>query len=89
MMVNKAMKEAAGARAGKTVRITMERDFKPEAIEVPADVVHALKRNKSAHAAFDRLGPSHRREHIRHIMEAKKPETRQRRIEKMIEKLLN
>jgi hypothetical protein len=88
MMVNEAMKEGAGARAGKTVRITMERDFKPQEVEVPIDIVRALKKNKAAAAAFDRLAPSHRREHIRHIMEAKKPETRARRIEKMIEKLL-
>ena len=88
MMVNKAMKEAAGARAGKTVRITMERDFKSQVVEVPEEVSRALKKNKAAKAAFDKLAPSHRREHIRHITEAKKPETQARRIEKMIEKLL-
>jgi len=89
MMVNKAMKEAANTRAGKTVRITMERDFKAQEVEVPADIARALKKHKAAGAAFDRLAASHRREHIRHVTDAKKPETRARRIEKMIEKLLD
>ena len=36
-----------------------------------------------AQAAFDKLAPSHRREHLRVITEAKKPETRERRILRM------
>lgn len=87
MMVNKAMKEAANSRAGKTVRITMERDFKAQEVEVPTEIARALKKHKAAGAAFDRLTPSHRREHIRHVIDAKKPETRTRRIEKLIEML--
>ena len=48
----------------------------------------APAKKKAAHMAFEKLAPSHPREYIRHGIEAKKPETRQRRIEKMIEKLL-
>ena len=35
--------------------------------------------------AFDRLAYTHRKEHVRAIEEAKKPETRARRIEKALE----
>ncbi|MEZ5255731.1 MAG: YdeI/OmpD-associated family protein [Ilumatobacteraceae bacterium] len=36
---------------------------------------------------FDALAPSHRKEHVRAIEDAKKPETRARRIERAIEML--
>ena len=47
---------------------------------VPADLRTALAANSSAKAAWEKLPPSHRREHIDAILEAKKPETRARRI---------
>jgi hypothetical protein len=47
---------------------------------VPADLSAALRRSAKAKAAFDGLSPSHRREYVEWIVEAKRPETRQRRI---------
>ena len=52
-----------------------------------ADFARALKTNKDARATWDKLSYTHRREHVEHIEEAKKPETRLRRIEKSIELL--
>ena len=45
---------------------------------VPADLSAALRRSAKAKAAFDGLSPSHRREYVEWIVEAKRPETRQR-----------
>lgn len=50
---------------------------------IPADLTAALKA-AAAFDAFDALPPSHRREHINAIDEAKKPETRARRIENCV-----
>ena len=88
MMVNKTMQQGGKAKPGDTVKVTVERDDAAKTVEVPPDVKRTLAKNKRAAAAFEKLAPSHRREHIRVITEAKKPETRQRRIERMIEKLL-
>jgi hypothetical protein len=88
MMVNKAMQQGAKAKPRDMVKLTLQRDQGAQTVEVPPDVKRALAKNKRAAAAFDKLAPSHRPEHIRAIMEAKKPETRVRRIERMIEKLL-
>ena len=41
----------------------------------------------AARTAWEALAPSHRREHIRYITEAVKPETRRRRAEATIERL--
>jgi hypothetical protein len=84
MVVNRQMREAAGVRGGETVPVLMERDTEPRTIDPPADFARALKGDKEARAVWDKLSYTHRREHVEHIEEAKKPETRARRIEKSI-----
>lgn len=51
----------------------------------PADLAAALKKNKKANAAFNALPPSHRREYIEWITEAKGAETRARRLAQSLE----
>jgi hypothetical protein len=84
MVVNRHLREAAGVSGGETVPVVMERDDEPRVIEPPADFARALKSNEEARATWDKLSYTHRREHVEHIEEAKKPETRQRRIEKSV-----
>lgn len=55
--------------------------------EMPADLAAALRRAPAALAFFEQLAPSHRKEYIRWIEGAKKPETRQRRIMRAVEML--
>lgn len=54
------------------------------AAAAPADFSQALDADPAARAAWDRLPCSHQREHVRAIEEAKKPETRARRIAKAV-----
>jgi hypothetical protein len=85
MVVNRQMRESASVSGGETVPVTMERDAEPRVITPPDDFARALKGNKDARAAWDKLSFTHRREHVEHIEDAKKPETRRRRIEKSIQ----
>jgi uncharacterized protein YdeI (YjbR/CyaY-like superfamily) len=55
---------------------------------VPAYLLTALKKNKKALATFEAFSPSHKREYIDWVTEAKLPETRARRLEKMIQMLV-
>ena len=55
-------------------------------VDVPDDVAQALSKAK-LRKAFDALAYSHRKEHLRAITEAKKPETRAKRIAAMLEML--
>jgi uncharacterized protein YdeI (YjbR/CyaY-like superfamily) len=50
----------------------------------PVDFARALDSDPVARAAYDRLAYSHKREHVRAIESAKKPETRTRRIERAV-----
>ncbi len=53
----------------------------------PGDLLAALSGDERARAAFESLPPSHRREYIRWIEEAKRDETRARRIAETLERL--
>jgi uncharacterized protein YdeI (YjbR/CyaY-like superfamily) len=53
--------------------------------KTPADLIAALKKNGKARATFDAFAPSHKREYIEWIDEAKREETRSRRLAQAIE----
>lgn len=53
--------------------------------EVPGELAAALEQHKAAKAAFDGFAPSHRREYIEWIVEARREDTRARRIAQAIE----
>lgn len=89
MAVNKATREAIGKVAGDTVEFDLERDERPRSadIEMPAELADALAADAVAKAAWERLAPSHRREHAEHVASAKQSETRRRRAAEAMERL--
>ena len=80
MGVHKATREAAGVAFGDTVEVTVARDERPRVVEIPADLAAALAANPVAQAAFDRLSFTNRKEIATSVAEAKRPETRERRL---------
>jgi hypothetical protein len=88
MVVNREMREGAGVKAGDTVQVVMERDTDERTIDPPPDFKKALNASPKAKALFDRLSYTHRKEYVRWIIGAKRPETRVTRIERSI-KMLN
>jgi hypothetical protein len=89
MGVHKATLAAAGKQAGDTVAIAIELDHEPlPGDTLPPELATALAKNSRARAAWDKLSPSHRREHVNAINDAKKPETRKSRIERTLAMLL-
>lgn len=63
-------------------------DYVARTVSLPADALKALKPYKGLEDFFYAMSFTHKKEYAESIVEAKKPETRQRRIEKMIEMLL-
>jgi hypothetical protein len=82
--IRKEIREQAGKTFGDEVTITVEPDTEPRVIEVPADLMKELKKDKEAKALFDKLSYTHQKEYVSWITEAKKEETRQNRILKTI-----
>jgi len=87
LVVNRSTRDAAKIKEGAKVRIVIEADSEPRLIQAPPDLERALAKNKSAAASWEKLAPSHKKEYVLWITEAKKEETRQRRIEKAVAKI--
>src|SRR6185503_5879280 len=68
--------------AGVTIKKAPRAPARP--IAVPKDLAAALAKNKKAKAAFDGFPPSHKREYVEWIAEAKREETRTRRLQTAI-----
>ena len=58
---------------------------KKRALTMPPDLAAALKKNRRAAAAFAAFSPSNQREYIEWLVEAKRDETRARRLSQAIE----
>jgi hypothetical protein len=78
---------ASGLEVGQRVKVTLALDEEERTVETPEDFSSALRRDKKAAAAWEKLSFSHKREHVEAIVGAKKPETRARRIAKALEML--
>ncbi|HUJ27427.1 MAG TPA: YdeI/OmpD-associated family protein [Myxococcales bacterium] len=78
------LQKATGKHAGDTVAFEIWQDTAPRTVAVPRDLAKALKADAAAQAAFDAMSFTHRKEYARWVEEAKKPETRARRVEKAV-----
>jgi hypothetical protein len=74
---------AAGVAGGETHEVTLTHDTSARDTPVPDDLAEALA-SAGLRAKFDALAPSHRKEHVRSVTEAKADATRLRRIEKVV-----
>jgi hypothetical protein len=82
--LSNANRQAAGVVTGDEVEVELEFDPEPRVVAEPADFARALRADPIARSAYDRLPDGRKREHVRAIESAKKPETRIRRIEKAL-----
>ena len=87
IVVNRAVKSATGADAPDRVQVTMEPDTEPRTISVPTDLRAALADVPEAKAAFAGMSFTHRREYVEWVEDAKRPETRVRRIAATVERV--
>jgi hypothetical protein len=87
LYVNGGMRAASGVGVGGTASFVL-RATSPDAVQPPEDVAAALRRRAGARAAFEALSPSHRRELLRYVDDARTPDGRRRRIEKAIDHTL-
>jgi hypothetical protein len=85
--VTKAIMAEVGVEAGDLLAVTVRNDDAPREVDVPPELATALRLNKAAAVAWDRLSFTHRREYVSYIVEAKKEETRARRVERTIQAL--
>lgn len=85
--VLKAIQQAEGLKRGDTITVELELDNAPRLIEPPSDLAAALGRDQEAAMAWQNLSYTNRREIARSLEEAKKPETRERRLASVLSRL--
>ncbi|MFI6595727.1 YdeI/OmpD-associated family protein [Nonomuraea sp. NPDC050536] len=81
--ISAANRDASGIAVGETVEVDLRLDTEPRTVDLPADLAQALDA-AGARAAFERLGYGLRRKHVRDIEDSKSPETRTRRITRLV-----
>ena len=85
--VLKAIQQSAGVTRGDTITVELAIDTAPRVIEPPADLAKALARDRRAAASWEKLSYTNKREIALGLEEARKPETRERRLAAALERL--
>ena len=83
--LNREVREGAGVQAGDAVTLDLRLDTEPRTVEVPPALAEALDADPEAKATFAGLAFTHRKEFARWVEEAKREETRARRVTQALE----
>jgi len=78
--LRRSNREAAGLKGGETLDVRIALDTEKRTVTPPPDFVAALKAAGSAWERWRELSFTHQREYAEAVNEARKPETRARRI---------
>jgi hypothetical protein len=77
---SRAARAEAGVEPGQEIDVEIALDDTPREVEVPPELATALDADAEARRAFDGLAFTHRKEYARWVAEAKRPDTREKRI---------
>jgi hypothetical protein len=80
-------RKESGIAGGDAIEVEVTLDTAPRTVEVPDDLQSALDASPAAAAAWEKLSYTYRKEHARSVVDAKKAETRARRIAAVVAKL--
>jgi hypothetical protein len=80
-------RKESGIKGGDAIDVELTLDTAPRTVEVPDDLRSALDASPAAAAAWVGLSYTYKKEHVRSVLDAKKPETRTRRIAAVLAKL--
>ncbi len=82
--LRKSHREAAGVKPGVAADVTLALDEAERTVDLPEDLAAALAALPGGRAAWDKASFTHRREHVEALLDAKRPETRQKRLEQAV-----
>jgi hypothetical protein len=88
LIVRKDIRQAIGKRVGDKVRVELEEDKEERIVEIPLELKAALAKSPKAKTFYDSLSYTNRKEYAVWIQDAKKAETKQKRLKETITKLL-
>ena len=80
-------REQLAVEAGDEVDLDITALSGPPSLDLPPELAAALEADDGARAAFEAFPPSHRKELARSVADAKRPETRARRLQAVLDRL--
>lgn len=83
--ITQQIRKELGKTFGDIVKVNLTKDTDERLVEIPKDVSEILNQNTDIQKIFNQLSYTQKKEYIRWINEAKKPETRQNRKNKLLE----
>lgn len=83
------VRKLLGKTFGNEVSVSLTEDKEERVVEIADDITIVFNENPKAKTLFDKMSYTHKKEYIRWIEEAKKPETRENRKIKMIMMILD
>lgn len=86
--IKRDLREKLGIKAGEVVDVEIMVDTEPRVVVPPPDFQAALDANPAARVRWMKLSYSHQVEYVEAVEDAKKPETRSKRIGDSIDRLL-
>ena len=89
LIILKSIREQISRTFGDEVKVSVELDVEERMVTVPAELKRAFRENPEARAVFEYLSYTHQKEYVTWIEEAKRVETRGRRVAKTLEMLVN
>jgi hypothetical protein len=84
MPVNAQLRAGAHCKGGDTVDVLLELDEDERKVEVPAYLKKIINSDAKAKDFWPKLSFTHQKEYVREIDGAKRPETREKRIQAMM-----
>jgi hypothetical protein len=82
--VRSERREEAGLKSGDIIKVKVALDTEIRVVQPPPELSAAFKKNAAAKARWETLSYTCKKEHADAILQAKKPETRARRVEKAL-----
>jgi hypothetical protein len=82
--ITKQVRTAIGKNPGDIVHVIIEEDLEERTIEIPNDLLVLLMNEPETLDYFNNLSYTHKKEYVRWINDAKKEDTRKKRVKKAI-----
>jgi hypothetical protein len=84
VVFNAEMRERSGVEPGDRLRVGLAADHAPNVVNTPRELEQALESDPAARSAYGSMPPSHRHAYVQFVQEAKRPETKVRRIQQAL-----
>ncbi|UEQ75266.1 YdeI/OmpD-associated family protein [Chryseobacterium arthrosphaerae] len=89
LRLTQEIRRQLGKTFGDEVSVSLVEDQEERVVDIADDIAAVFDENPEARIIFDKMSYTHKKEYIRWIEEAKKPETRENRKIKMIQMILD